>query len=463
MADITPIDYSLHVASPFASALQGYQAGAAIRDDQEQQVALQQKQQAAQQQQQLLTNLANNPNASGADYARVMTIMPGVAESLQKAWGALSGDQQQAHLTDLSQWGSAISNGQPQFAADAMNARADAMEKTAGPTPASQALRAQAQVTAAHPQFALGQIQAQLAAHPDGTKVATTLAAIGGEQRAEALAPAALATAGANAVKSGAEATVAASTIPAQIEKPALENQNVTSQIQQRAAQLGLDRDKLVTDTQLKLKELGLQYGQLPPAVGEQVTTATTDAIAADQSASRMTDLADRIDKADLSSGSTAKGVELLKRLTGNQNEVTRLRSEYNRIVTPAAMAAYKTVASGSTSDKDIDVAMTGVPSDTADPATMAQFLRGAAKLQVYSSVLNNAKSEWLGAVRNLGKTKQDIEVDGVQVPAGTSFKDFTDQYVARKVAEKTNASVIAASPYAQFATPAAPTAPAGP
>lgn len=454
MADITPINYSTDVATPFASALQGYQAGAAIRDDQANQLALQAKQQAAQQQQLLLTNLANNPNASGADYAKVMTIMPGVAESLQKAWGALSGDQQQAHLTDLSQWGSAISSGQPQIAADAMTARANAMEKAAGPTPASQALRAQAQVTAAHPQFALGQIQAQLAAHPDGSKVATTLAAIGGEQRAEAQAPADLLKKQADATTAAAGATVATATVPDQIAKPGLENQNVTSQIQQRAAQLGLDRDKLVTDTQLKLKELGLQYGQLPPSVGEAVTTAATDAIAADQSASRMTDIANRIDQASLSSGGIAKGEELLKRISGNQNEVTRLRAEYNRIVTPAAMAAYKKVASGSTSDKDIDVAMTGVPPDTADPATMSAFLRGAAKLQVYDSVLNNAKSEWLGAVRNLGKTGQDIEIDGVQVPKGTTFKNFADDYVQRKVIEKTNANTIKASPYAQFAAP---------
>jgi hypothetical protein len=88
--------------------------------------------------------------------------------------------------------------------------------------------------------------------------------------------------------------------------------------------------------------------------------------------------------------------------------------------VTPAAMAAYKTVASGSTSDKDIETAMTGVPSDTADASTMASFLRGAAKLQVYDSVLNNAKSEWLQSVKSLGKAKSDITVDGVTVPAGT-------------------------------------------
>lgn len=462
MADISPIDYSLHVATPFASALAGYQAGAAIRDDQANQVALQAKQQAAQQQQQLLTGLANNPNATGADYARVMTLIPSVAEPLQKAWGALSAEQSQTHLSDLSQWSSAIKNGQPQYAVDAMNARADAMEKTQGPTPQSQALRANAGVVAAHPQFGLGLMTAQLAAHPDGTKVATTLASLGGEDRAEAQAPADLAKKNADALKAGVDATVANATVPAQIEKPTLENQKTVSDITTAASRLGLDRDKLTTDTQLALQEMKLKYGQVPEYVASGINSATTEAVASDQSATKMSDLANKLDAEGGGYGGLSTAGEWIKKVTGNQNEMTRLRSEYNRIVTPASMAAYKQVASGSTSDKDIETAMLGVPSDTADAGTMASFLRGTAKLQRYNAVLSNAKAEWLGSVQNLGKAKTDIEIDGVKVPAGMSFKQFTDAYVPRKLAEKTNDAVIKSSSYAQFAHPAqpAPTAP---
>lgn len=174
-----------------------------------------------------------------------------------------------------------------------------------------------------------------------------------------------------------------------------------------------------------------------------------------------MLDLADRVDNAasELGSGAGAKASEWWKRAFGSQDELTRIRSEYARIVTPSAMAAYKKVASGSTSDKDIETAMTGVPSETADPATMATYLRGMAKLQVYDSVLSNARAEWFGSVRSLGKASKDIEVDGIKVPAGMTFKQFTDVYVPKKVTEQLGAKQaqqIQSRGYMKYATPGA-------
>ena len=134
--------------------------------------------------------------------------------------------------------------------------------------------------------------------------------------------------------------------------------------------------------------------------------------------------------------------------------------------VTPAAMAAYKKVASGSTSDRDIETAMVGVPKDTDDPALMASFLRGSAKLQRYDAAVNNARSEWLGAVKHLGKAKEDIEIDGVRVPAGTTFKNFADAYVEQKIAKQSadrNAKTVQGRSYMRYAQPQQPAqAPAG-
>jgi hypothetical protein len=189
----------------------------------------------------------------------------------------------------------------------------------------------------------------------------------------------------------------------------------------------------------MKLAELNQKGGVLPEFVAKDVNAAVTDSIAAAQSAETMTALADRIDKnaAELGSGVTANLGETWKKVFGDQNDLTRIRAEYNRIVTPAAMAAYKKVASGSTSDKDIDVAMTGVPKDTSDPAQMASFLRGAAKLQTYDSVLNSAKSEWLNSVNSLGKAKSDMVIEGVKVPAGSTFLNFQDQFLKAKIKER--------------------------
>ncbi|KQU78168.1 MULTISPECIES: hypothetical protein [unclassified Rhizobacter] len=448
----SPIDYTIDVQTPFLAALQGYQGGAAIRNDQQQQTMLAQQQAAAQQQQQLLSRLASNPNATANDYAAVMTQIPSASEHLARAWSTKNTAQQQSQASDLLQWGAAIKSGRPDIAAEMLNKRADAMEARGGSTPESQVLRVHAQTIEAHPEFALGLIQALLSANPNGKDAANTLASFGTEQRAQDAAPVELATKKAEATIKGVEAANAP-------EKTALENTNVRSQIQDRAGRLALDKDKLQSDVELELYKLKQKQGELPEYVAKGVESAVTDAIAAQQSGARMMQLADQITNAASEMGTGWKGSldEFVKRATGTQNELTRIRSEFSRIVTPAAMAAYKKVASGPTSDKDIDTAMIGVPKDTDPPERMASFLRGVAKLQAYDVALNNAKSEWLGAVRSLGKSKADVEIDGVKVPAGTTFKDFTDQYVERKVTQQAAADaakVVQGRSYMRFAQP---------
>jgi hypothetical protein len=446
-----PYDYTLNVQTPFQALAQGYQAGAAIRNDQfaqqQQATALQQQQQ----QQRVIQGLISNPNAGATDYSNAMLVVPGLKDQLAGAWKTKSEAQQQASLSDTSQWAAAIQQGQPQVASAAIRARADAMDNSAGaPTPQSKMLRTQADVIDAHPEFAGFLMKAKLSSMGDaGSKVVDQLARLKQQPDADKKL-----AAEADLARTGAD--VAAATAPEDITKKILANKDTASQIDDRANRFALDKDKFRSDMGLKVTELSNKLGELPEFVAKDVTSAATDAIASQQSAARMTDLASRLEAVTPTSGVVARAGEALKRLTGSQDEFTRLRSEYSRIVTPAAMAAYKKVASGSTSDKDIDTAMTGVPSDTADPATMVAFLRGAAKLQVYDSVLNNARSEWLQAVHNLGKSKSDITVDGVTVPAGTAFKAFTDAYVEKKVAAQVNANDLATRGYMKYATPAA-------
>ena len=444
-----PINYSIDVATPFQSAVQGYQVGAAIRNDQAQQQQLELQRAQQQQQAQVIQRLVANPNASATDYANAALLVPGMKDQLKQSWETRNTDQQQAHLADVSQYFAAVKSGKPQIAADMMNKRADAMEASGASTHDVQALRTQAQVVSEHPEFARSYLGMMLSSLPGGDKVITSATSLGKDAREEALAPADQAKAAAEARIKGAEANVAPTKVSTDIA-------NVQSQINERASRLGLDRDKLTSDMQLELTKLAAKNAELPEFVAKDVTSATADSLAAQQSANRMTSLADQIEKAstDLGGGVEAKAGELWKKTFGSQNDLTRIRAEYNRIVTPAAMAAYKTVASGSTSDKDIETAMTGVPKDTDSPERMAQFLRGAAKLQVYDSVLNNAKSEWLQSVRTLGKTSKDIEIDGVKVPAGTTFKNFADQFVAKKVGDQTAAATLQSRGDMRFAQP---------
>lgn len=279
-----PIDYSgafANVPNPVQSFTQGLQLGSNVQQlqlqQQQQQIALAQQQQQAQ----VVHSLVTNPNANASDYSKAMLLVPGLKDQLKNAWDTKNTAQQQSNLSDMTQWSSAIQNGQPKVASDAMRARADAMENTAGqPTQESQALRAQASVVDAHPDFANFMIKAALVSHPDGSKVVDSIAKLGQEQRAQDLHPAAVDTAVAGADKAVADAskaqsdaTVASATIPAQIQKPTEEN--LTAENQRKVAdfnaqisasnsetqrgQLVLERDKFIADN--KLKGNALQEG----------------------------------------------------------------------------------------------------------------------------------------------------------------------------------------------------------
>lgn len=451
-----PINYSQDVATPFQALLQGYQGGAAIRNDQTQQ----QQQQAAlalQKQQQLLLNdLAQkqrNGTATADDFSSVMTQIPAVAEQLNKAWSVRNPAQQQAHAADLQQWGAAIQAGQPEVAVDAMNVRADAMEKQAGgPTQDSQALRVNAQTVQAHPELALGKIQAMLSVNPNGKQAADALAAFGAEKRAQDQAPAALRTANANATIKQAEAAVAPQAEAQKLQTGVWNNANIRSQIENRAAQLGLDKDKLTTDTQLKLTELNQKFGQLPDDARSLVNSSTLSAVSSEQQVQQYQQLAGQIDALGGSWGAGSTAHEWLKRATGSEDAVSALKREYTRM---ASQGVIKLLPPGPASDKDIANAKEGIPNANASPEVMASYLRGMSKLSAYDAVLNNAKAEWAGSVKHLGRTPADIIIDGVKVPAGTTFNEFARGYLVDKAKALDAASQVSTRGYMRFAQPA--------
>lgn len=240
-----PINYSTDVQSPMQAAMQGYQFGNAIQNsqlqNQEQAIKLQQQQYALsqqQQQQKLLSSLANNPNATAADYARVMTVIPSIAEPLAKGWATKNTAQQQSLTSDLLSIGSAISNGEPQLASDMMTRRADAMETAAGgPTPESQAMRTNAQVVMAHPELALGTIYAKLSANPEGKDAAATMASLIQASKSANEAPADLLKKQADAKSAAVKANIDTATAPAAVAGATLKNEQTAQEIEASKSQ----------------------------------------------------------------------------------------------------------------------------------------------------------------------------------------------------------------------------------
>jgi hypothetical protein len=113
-----------NLVDPSAAIMNGLKMGATLN-----QVEDQRKQQLAQQQSTMaqmaaLRGLASNPNASHADYAGVMTMFPGLAENLGKAWKVLDEGQKTTAVDFGTRAYSALLANQPQVAVDMIRERA---------------------------------------------------------------------------------------------------------------------------------------------------------------------------------------------------------------------------------------------------------------------------------------------------------------------------------------------------
>lgn len=428
-----PINYIRDVQNPFNSVsqgmMQGLQVGSALQAQQEKQRQIE-----LQKQMQLdLGQLASKPNPTAQDFAQITTKYPQLAEHFKNTWTMLNADQQQNQLSSATQVYAALQAGKPEIAQKLLEDQATAYTN-AGDEKNAKINSTLAQLIQQSPETAKTSAGLFLSSVLGPDKFASTFTGLGGEQRAQEKQPGEVATINANARKATYEANNTPQRLALENNYKASEIRNLDSQIGERASRLKLDRDKLQSDVELKLYELGQKAGALDDGAKKLINDSTVASVSADQSASQMLDLAGRLDKQGGGYGAFSTAGEWMKKMTGNQNAITEMRQEYTRLRNNQAL---KMLPPGPASDKDIAVAMQGFPPDTADAATMSSFLRGMAKLQQYSSVAENAKAEWVNAVGHLGKPKTDIVIDGINVPAGSTFTDFTRQYMGSKVEQR--------------------------
>ena len=445
-----PINYSVDVATPFQSMMAGYQGGAAIRNDQ-----LQQQQQAqaiAQQQQQRATlqALMSNPNPTAKDFSNATMLIPGMKDQFKQAWDMRNTDQQQNDLSHTSQVYAALQGGQPDIAAKILTDRAAAL-KASGNAEDAQHAETMAGVIQAHPELAKTMVGMQLASIPGGDKVINGASGLGGEDRAQNEEPAKQAALDAEARIKGAAAATAPQTEAQKLQASIWGNANLKSQIQERAARLGLDQDRLTSETQAKILELNQKFGQLPDDARTLVNSSSLAATSSEQQVQQYQSLASKIDALGGSWGAGSSAKEFFKRATGNEDGISALKREYTRM---ASQGVIKLLPPGPASDKDIENAKAGIPDANASPDVMSSYLRGMSKLSAYDAVLNNAKAEWVGQVQHLGRAKTDIVVDGTQVPAGTTFNDFARSYLASKADALNAAATVGGRGYMRFALP---------
>ena len=522
-----PINYAVDVQSPFQAALGGLQLGAGLAEIDAAQQKRQLEANALQQAQQRQTDLANlykNPNATSADYARVAAFLPEKqAAIVTQGFERLTKEQQQSDLRMGGQVYSAIKSGNLDVAKRMLTDKAAAL-RNSGRESEAKAAEDSLELINLNPTGAQATIGIYMARLPGGKDFLDNVDKALSTLRAEDKAPFELTEAQAKATKAAqealnavltaeddiakvaaqrryeeakalkerADADVAEATKGTRIGKAASEAEeaavkarfaeqlaqgnvrlndaqirNITSQINDRAEKLNLDRQTMQATVAEKLSSIQKNVNELPADTRKLVNESAVAAAASKQAAGQYNDLAKRLEAAGGGYGAASSFSDFATKTFGINAPLTQLRQEYTRIRNSAAI---KSLPPGVATDKDIELALKGIPPENADARTMASFLRGLAKMQDIDSSIANAKTDWLASNNGtLTRAKNTFIAGDYAAKPGETFNDFAQRIVGdvsqkyrspAQIAEEQRQQSIGRIP-TNAAPAAAPTAPA--
>jgi len=457
-----PINYLAQVADPFAQATQGLQLGAGMVELQQKQAAIAQQRQQQQLAAQEQARFFSNPNPTMRDAARYASLLtPEQANAFRPFMEGISKERQQNTLKTTGQLLSALQTNPQVFISkakeNAISARNSGDEDDA-------TLFEQMAEAAADPQRGPAVVFKSLAARtagiPGAKEFYENIDKSLSTARLEAQAPAELRQKLAAADKEEAEAMVKMRTAPDDIAKAqaareyeqakakreqvaaqyaeplaqgslnlnAAQIKNINSEIGNRAAKLNLDRQTMQATVAEKLSTIQNNLNQMPADTRKLVNESAVTAAASKQSADQYNDLAKRLDAAGGGYGAFTSARDFLNKSFGTQNSMTQLRQEYTRIRNSAAI---KSLPPGVATDKDIELALKGIPPENADASTMASFLRGMGKMQDIEASVANAKTDWLASNNGvLTRAKNTFQAGDYAAKPGESFNEFTQRVV---------------------------------
>ena len=454
-----PFDYGVNIPDPAQAFTQAYQMGTVITN---QRLAQEKAQREAEQQKQIQESFARlrQPGATARDYANLSMLLPETqAKSVRESFGMLSGERQQTALQQSGQVFSAFKSGKPDIAISLLDQQIEG-KRNSGDEAGAKFLETWRDVAKTNPKATEDYFGFTISQIPGGDKVIKSAIELGGERRAEELAPAALkkamadadkaladaktaqetatnarekakadaARATADAAKADIEAKFAGQLAEASLKLSAAQISDISSKISERASRLALDAQTMRATVADKLSSIEARTKDLPEGARKLINDVATQGAASKQAATQYNDLAKRIETAQGGKGRFTSTSEWFATQLGNQDAWTQIRNEYTRVRNSVAI---KALPPGVATDKDIELALKGIPPESANSATLASFLRGSAKLQDIDSAINNAKTDWLSQNNGLLTRSRDTFIAGdYAVKPGETFNDFAQRIV---------------------------------
>ena len=442
---VQPINYMLDVQNPIQTAMTGLTQGMQIGQFMQAKEQAEREAIQKQQMQQEISAFASKPNKTHDDYANIMARFPSLAEDFKRSYDVLDSGKQQATFKTTSRVYAALSGGQPSVAKSILENEALGYENAGDKATADQ-IRTLAGMAETDPDGLLT-ISGLTLASTTPSQFKDVLGALGQNQmlpeeinlkkaqadktKAESLWYGPKAQAEIGKIKAETTGQIIENKYkPQQLQSGINQTQSQTAlnyaNIQNLADRLRLDQDKLQSDVELKYMELNPSNIKLSDGAQKIVNDNMVESVGLEQSANKMDDLANRFEKESQAGGLYTKGWAGFKRITGwsNDDQNAMIR-EYSRLRNSEAI---KSLPPGPATDRDIELALRGLPPETADSTTLTSFLRGYAKLNRMDSAYKQMQAEWVNQVGNMGSNKRDVEVLGIKVPAGTTFSNYASK-----------------------------------
>lgn len=197
------------------------------------------------------------------------------------------------------------------------------------------------------------------------------------------------------------------------------------------AERLALDKQKFgfeVQQAQKKAEELINAAPKLSVNMEKAIDKSAGDAAASRNAADSMTTLADTLEKEKPTPGLFGNAENMFSKLTGQDNYLRDMRIRFNQL---ANAQATKLLPPGPASDKDIEFARKGIPSETDNPMVMARWLRGMAKMESNNANFNEFRSEWMSANGSPGQSDRNRNIMGMDVKKGESLNSAAKRFLS--------------------------------
>lgn len=209
-----------------------------------------------------------------------------------------------------------------------------------------------------------------------------------------------------------------------------MRGQNMTAST--AAQRLAFDQEKFAIQMQEaadKADQLKMEAPKLSVNMEKALDSAVGDAATSRSSAASMEELAYRWETERPTAGIFGSAQSTWSKMTGSDTGLRDLRIRTSQFLNSQAL---KYLPPGPATDRDVELAREGVPTNMDDPKLVSNWLKAQARNEKRSALFNDFRAEWISAQGNPGQAKTDSNISGLDVKKGESFASAAKRYMAQ-------------------------------